>query len=415
MSSVRNKYNWNLMYNSIMQVKDNFLLNHTFNELVNLPFEQILIKLNNTFLANGATYTRYDIGDVNLLLIKYSLLKGVDDIYTNPNSIFREARSLVIDLNSEEIVLCPFRKFFNLNEIDEFSLENIKPLLDKSLEIEVSNKLDGSMQQVRYWHNQFIYSGSSALDENNSLQLKLGKELFFENINLQQLVRDYPDYTIIFEALLEADPHIVHYSGSSLNLIGMRNVYDGTCKSYKEIIKLAEEYKITSTQLESYSLEQLLERRNQFLATDKEGWVINIRTKDENVRIKLKCDDYIKMHSIYNSLSSPNALIKEIADDTFDDSYSKLSESIKPRINMLREKIYKFVRLKSSIIDNYYSQLNKDVTDKEFALQVNKVVPKVFRHYMFNKRYNKPYQLLKSNNNAYIKMNDIDKFLEEFN
>ena len=48
------------------------------------------------------------------------------DLFTNPHSIYREGRSLVINLNTEEIVLCPFRKFFNIDEIEETSMSIVQ-------------------------------------------------------------------------------------------------------------------------------------------------------------------------------------------------------------------------------------------------------------------------------------------------
>ena len=410
----RKDYNWNTMYNQIIKIKDEYQCKYQ-ESIVNKSFTDILTILNKTLLLNGATYTQIRDESKSLLLIKYSLLGGIDDIYTNPDSIFREGRSLVIDLISEDIVLCPFRKFFNVDEIKEFSINQVTNLIDKAYDIEVSDKLDGSMQSVRYWHNQFIYSGSSAMDEEQSIQLKLGKQLFFSDQKLMQLVKDFSNYTIIFEALLEEDPHLVSYSGSSLNLIGMRNVYTGYTLSYKELVKLAQQYQIPSTSIENYSFNDLLKQRNQFLATEKEGWVLNIRLPDKDVRIKLKCEDYIKLHALYGELTSPNAVIKEIADETFDDSFSHLPDSVKPRIQLLSDKIYKFLHLKASLIEQNYNLLDKDVNDKEFAIQVNTKVPKEFRHYMFNKRYNRNYGLLKNNINtktpSYIKMREIEEFL----
>ena len=41
-------------------------------------------------------------------------------MWEDENSPLREARSLVFNLRTEEMVLTPFRKFFNLTAIEEF-------------------------------------------------------------------------------------------------------------------------------------------------------------------------------------------------------------------------------------------------------------------------------------------------------
>lgn len=412
--NTRKIFSWNSMYNTIIAIKDKYE-QLTKQSIVNVPFVEVLKTVNDNFLLKGATYTQLSNSQYSLLLIKYSLLSGIDDIYTNPQSIFREGRSLVIDLQSEEIVLCPFRKFFNLNEIEETSLQNVLKYINNGANLEVSNKLDGSMQAVRYWKGQFIYSGSSALDENNSPQLKSGKKLFFSNNKLQQLVKDFPDYTVIFEALLEDDPHIVHYVGSSLNLIGMRNVYTGQTLSYNELQNIANLYDVPATSIEAHSIFDLLKMQSRFTASDKEGWVIRLTLNKENdLRIKLKCDDYIKIHSLCNGLSSPNAIVKEIANNTFDDSISKVPIGLKSQIIAIKNRIDKFIRIKMQLIEQYYNRVKNIEDKKQFALYVQKNIDKVFQPYMYMIQKSKEINLLEKRTGQYTAYTEINEFLDKY-
>ncbi len=87
-----------------------------------------------------------------------------ESMWTNPGSIYRECRSVVIDVVNEQLVLAPFRKFFNLNEVDENRLENILNKIKSAKSIEITDKLDGSMQNARYYNGDIVISGSRALD-----------------------------------------------------------------------------------------------------------------------------------------------------------------------------------------------------------------------------------------------------------
>ena len=73
-----------------------------------------------------------------------------------------------------KIVLCPFAKFFNINELEETSLENIQSRVDNAKTVEISNKLDGSMQSATWYNGQIIMAGSQSIDPNMSWRLQDG-------------------------------------------------------------------------------------------------------------------------------------------------------------------------------------------------------------------------------------------------
>ena len=73
-------------------------------------------------------------------------------MWNSQDSMLREARSLVVDLEHREMILTPFRKFFNLGEVEELSYDKIKKYIDEcdKNDFMVYEKLDGSMQSFRY-------------------------------------------------------------------------------------------------------------------------------------------------------------------------------------------------------------------------------------------------------------------------
>lgn len=412
----RSQYSWNSMYNQIMLLKDLYA-SKFYAPIHTVPFSNALKALDDSFLLANTTFSELKSNDYSLLLIKYSLHSNCEDLYLNNDSILREGRSLVLDLISEDIVLCPFRKFFNLNEVPETSIKYVSYLLNQPHKIEISNKLDGSMQSIRYWHDQFIQSGSSALDESKSPQLLRGKELLRQNINLQLLIKEHPDYTFIVEAILDDDPHVVSYAKTQLHLIGMRNIYTGEELTYKQVIDFAQKYQVATTYLEKISFNDVLHKKTLYPASQKEGWVIRIYTKDHNIRFKLKCDDYLKVHALYDVVSSPNAIIKCLVDNTLDDCIANLDTESRERVQRIARYIRKIISFKEWMIQKYYAPIETIEADKDFAIQVNKTVPKCIRHFIFNLRKNIKYSLWRARPNiltsALIKFTDLIDFVNK--
>ena len=258
---IKEEYKWNCMYNYIINQWDKMDKAKPFKD---------------QFHDKNLYITEFINENNHLLLLKYNLYEN--DIYINPSSIYREARSLVIDLNLNNIVLCPYKKFFNINEIPETNLSLIQEQIKKADLIEISNKLDGSMQNIRWYNNQLIVAGSSALDVNKSIHLQETQKMLTDRH--KQLCINNNDYTFIFELISDKDRHIVNYNKNNLYLIGARNVYNGKTLTYKEIIDLGKKYEIDTVNLELLTLDECLSNQNKFKAKDKEGWVIFLRIKD---------------------------------------------------------------------------------------------------------------------------------------
>ena len=64
---------------------------------------------------------------VDIAMFMMEKLKHLVKIFWDRyDGFYRECRSVVIDIEKECIVLCPFSKFFNINELEETSIENIQ-------------------------------------------------------------------------------------------------------------------------------------------------------------------------------------------------------------------------------------------------------------------------------------------------
>ena len=339
----------------------------------------------------------------HLVLVHYTIFSK--DLYNNVNSIYREARSLVINLDTEEIVLCPFKKFFNINELPEANLKLIQDLIKNAELIEIRDKLDGSMQQARWYNNHIILSGSTALNKDLSYQLKESYDLFVDNYI--QLCKDNQDYTFIFEAILEDDKHVVNYNGNYLYLIGARNIYTSKCLSYHELDILGKKYNI-DTPIKDKDLNVCLKNMSLYSAKDKEGWVIFIKKDNQEYRYKLKCDQYLQIHKLINNINNFNIVLQAIKNETIDDFISKVPIDYKNIINEKIDKIYTYINIKNNKIQQYYESIPSKLNKKDFALYTQKNIPIEYQSYMFCLNNNKSFDILKN-----IKEEDVDLFLKQ--
>lgn len=396
---MNDKYKWNPVYNLIMKIKEDYYNKFHDNEK---DFKVWLEKLNNkkyNDIFNSLQTNQKD----NYLLIRYGIAEMQEGMWEDENSIYRECRSLVIDLEKEEIVTCPFRKFFNLNEVKENNIDTIKKDIEKAKIFEITNKLDGSMQCARWYNNNIFMNGSMALDKNASFRLEEGISML--NDNYKRMIKENQDYTFIFEYISLKDVHVVLYNKSQegLYLIGIRNCYTGEELSYANIKRFSKKYNVPMTNIESISFGEMLSQMKTYKSSDKEGWVLNI----DGHKVKVKCDDYVQLHRILDKYASVNVIIKNIADDKFDDMMSKIPDNYKDRILSIANKIIEYRDNTLNRIDKYYKLAPKE-SRKEFMIWVTNNCPKSIQGYVRNIYLNKPNNVLMKGYCGYKKLKDMD-------
>lgn len=141
----------------------------------------------------------------NFLLIKYGeiIYRGEGESHKNFWEIFdgfyRECRSLVIDLVTEEMVLTPFSKFLNMNETEQDSQKNVVNRISNCKVFEISNKLDGSMVSARFYNGEYILSTSQSLNPTTSWRLQQAYDFLSDEI--KALLSENSDFTFIFESI----------------------------------------------------------------------------------------------------------------------------------------------------------------------------------------------------------------------
>lgn len=403
----KKEFLWHPLYEYVMTVKRKYIQSYTllnnepcpenynFNDWLDRVFEaweNITPKLNEKLskIFDPLQITCYD----HYVLFKYKGFIELSDDYDLGsffelyNGLYRECRSCVFDVKNDEIALASLAKFKNYGEDDgDWSPKNIRSKYHFAHSIFITNKLDGSYQQYRYIadEDRILGSGSQALDPVESWRLAEGYKLLSDG--QKELIRDYPDYTFIFEYISPKNPIVVKYDESQegLYLLAARDVKDGKEVSFDILSDMAEEYDSKVTQwYYNATLFSVLADTDNYLSSEKEGWVVDMVDGHKNhFRCKIKTSDYVLMHKALSKNISPNAVINAIHEDRFDDFLANCPEAYRELIMQYYNTVHEYLNLYKELIDKILTKGNAECVDfwnnKKGAMLWMDKLPKVLK------------------------------------
>lgn len=222
--------------------------------------------------------------DGTLALFKYGA--GCD--FSDP--IVQEARGIIIDMSTFDVVCWPFNKFGNYGEsyADEIDWESAR----------VQEKVDGSI--IKLYHNGrgwcwatngTIYAAKAEVQNYDKsyydliTSAKNYKKIFYQDLN--------PDYTYIFELVSPYNRVVVEYNSTELYHIGTRNNITGKEMDIDIGIQKPKEYPL-------HSLEDCLAAA-KVLCNDgqtREGFVVVDKYWHRN---KIKTPEYLAQHHAWGN------------------------------------------------------------------------------------------------------------------
>lgn len=238
---------------------------------------------------------------------------GIDCDFADP--IVQEARGIIIDLETLNVVCWPFRKFGNYNEsyADKIDWNTAR----------VQDKIDGSI--IKLWWNKtegkWQFSTNGTINAETALANQMTQETFLDVIkkadNYNEIVLRLADlskyHTFIFELVSPETQVVVKYPVSHLYHIGTRNNLSGREIDFDIGIEKPKEYFLKSLD-DCLSAAYDLNKSDDGLIHDvkKEGFVV---IDDNWNRIKIKSPDYLMLHRMSsNSNFSKERIIGMIRD-----------------------------------------------------------------------------------------------------
>lgn len=283
------------------------------------------------------------------ILFKYSQIDSDFSL-----EIVREARGLILEDKTWNVVCYPFKKIFNYGEAyaDEIDWKSAK----------VTSKEDGSLIKVYFYNGEWRVGTNSTIDAEdavlNSPYYRNFRELFDVAANNCKFDFDRldPNYTYLMELCSCHNTIVVPYNEPKLFHIGTRN--NITCEEVEVDIGIEKpkQYMLSS-------LDDCIAMAATFDFT-KEGFVV----VDKNYhRVKVKSEDYVRVHRLANngSITLERAIdlirMNELEEFlVYCPQYTDFINDVRNRFNKFYSDIYFNVNM--ALIEKMDCETRKDFT-----------------------------------------------------
>lgn len=239
------------------------------------------------FEALGITVTEED----TYAIFNYNILCD----FNNP--LVQEARGIIIDLEQNEVVSWPFRKFGNYAEsyADEIDWNSAR----------VQEKIDGSI--IKLWYdskiNNWRFSTNGMITPLPLFKRLIDAAIKYTNLDFTILNKDY---TYIFELISPDNQIVIKYDTATFYHIGTRNNKTGQEITENIGIQKPKEYKLSSLHDCITAVQKLNINENKIT---HEGFVV----VDKNYnRIKIKSPEYLMCHRAFSKILSKKDFISII-------------------------------------------------------------------------------------------------------
>lgn len=302
-------------------------------------------------LVNGTVQSRRHPNS-NLYILNYTERCQYESGHWNPVTL--ACRGLIYDGNTGEVVARPFRKFFNFGQSESPSISLDEPVV-------VTDKMDGSLGIV-YWDGWDWAVATRGSFE--SEQAQWATEFWRHEC---KGYRPPDGWTILVEIIYPENRIVVNY-GERKELVLLGAVCIETGQSISPWDSLLAEW--PHGRAESFRCANLSEALALPSRPNAEGIVIHAVRSD--VRVKVKQEDYLRLHRIVTGLTertiwehlasgmSLSTLLEQLPDE-FHGWVSKVADGLMAQVERNAVEVE---RAYSTIL----ATLPADATRKDFAL-----------------------------------------------
>jgi len=236
------------------------------------------------------------------------------------NEVTLACRGLILDEN-ENVVARPFPKFFNLGEIEN-------QILPEST-FEVYDKMDGSMG-ILYWVDEVPFMASRG--SFSSVQSDKANEMLHGKYRNSWSLLD-KNKTYLFEIIYPENRIVLDYGVSEeLVLLAIIDTKSGEEFPLEDIgFPVVEKYD---------GIKDILTLKQMDIA-NKEGFIIKYAN---NFRVKIKFDEYLRLHRIITQVSNLNIW-----------EYLKTNQSMEEILERVPDEFFDWVKQTKRDLENKYS------------------------------------------------------------
>ena len=215
------------------------------------------------------------------------------------------ARGIVFNVITGEVVARPFKKFFNYQEF--FDEEGNHSLLYDKLPAEwkpnisgparYMEKVDGSLGIVFWNGTKWQVKTAGSFD---SAQALWAQKWFDENVDPLYMIQTR---TYLFEIVCNEDIHPIHYDYEGMVLLSVISNKTGEEYSLEEIKQTAQLLKVSMVQIYNFEHFEDAVQWAKELPKTKEGLVI---TFDNGFKTKAKSDDWCELAKLFEGITKWN-------------------------------------------------------------------------------------------------------------
>ena len=360
----------------------------------------------------------------NLYMLSYNgVLSDFNDQYVR---LCRGCIVSVEDRENPQMICAPFVKFGNFGQ--EFCPEiNWKSAL-------VEQKVDGILIKLFYYDKKWRWVTNNGWNTNVEFSMitKLPskyKEKETDNYKTVGDLIDYclnknnvtvdefnPDYTYMFELISPKVRILVDNPKTDLVYLGCRNNYsynEYNLYIAKSLIPVIEKFN-TVKYFDLHNIDEVLTLCNSYKGDVDEGVVV---VDDKFNRIKIKCEDYIRLKGYRNMLDTTEEQIwKGMREGTIDDALQVFPE-LNPRIKAIQKNIVSYKKMLKK-----YGKIGKNEFERILAIENNeKTARRLYAAWVNDNYKDMQFALFEGINEVpnydryleHIKYKDILSFLEK--
>lgn len=300
---------------------------------------------------------------------------GISEEEVRNRILRKDLRGIKFDLDGQ-LIQKPYHKFHNLNEKEDYQLENI----DWSMPHTILEKLDGSMI-VPIYHEK--NDGFRLTTKMGITDVAMKAEVFLAESNKYwTFLRDMHEagLTPMFEWFSKENRIVVHYPEPFLILTGVRETISGQYLRYEQIEKLSEKYDLPCVKF-SYSgkkTQDFLESVVDMVGI--EGFIVRF---DDGHMVKVKSLDYMKKHNSKEYVQSERQVVKMVLDNTFDDLYVNLDPEDKLTADKYAANLAHGIRALGAVYEREFSYI-KTMDKRDFAVSHSKAYDPLIQKAMFS-------------------------------
>jgi RNA ligase len=286
-----------------------------------------------------------------------------------------KCRGLITDNSTGKVIVEPFKKFFNYEELVADRIPDAR-IPSKGDYVYVQEKMDGSLGILFYYEDEWIMATRGSFTSDQAIK---GLEIVKNNYFLDTFLREYaylveiiyPENRIVVDYRKEKVTFlsvVLNRNFEGWNISGDSELHWTTANSIFKCIGIKKKDIVKTEQHFNFSdeLYQLLKSKNE---KNKEGYVL--RYQPGNFRMKIKFEDYVRLHKIMTNLSTTAVWEVLLNGQNMDSILKDVPDEFYQKIREYEHKLHcEFLALKSEYEDHFES-IRRLGTRKLFAQFAN--------------------------------------------